>query len=445
MAKEQRVRRVSHKSITAVLSALLLLLCIEVSGQDSRVEDGVKAFQAGDFLTALEEFDQALEFQGELTGDNKTKAFYYRGLAKVFIYNNAVMNNDVQLLETFGDAYLEAYNDLMAALDADHGTWQKSIFDELESMQPGLTQFAFQYFGLAEEILQRGDINDALPVLEKAMAYASASVQVDDNYMARDVMGQIKLIYGETGSARSDFEHSISLYRQHKPDIPDFHQAYVYYRLAMTYLEDEPEPELAIDVVKSGEKFIRDEMKRWQNDIDRSSVEDPEEIEELASRAANDLAGYKYELFYKYPELLSEGIEAMQKSLAASPNDYDLLVAYARLLENADLKAALEQYNRAMAVDPGREVAWYNAGVLHYNRGRGYYEQAGREQDQEKYDLLASSAKEHFEKAWPLFEKALTINPENKNAIVAMKNLALLLNRPQEYEKYSEMESRMRD
>jgi Flp pilus assembly protein TadD len=75
---------------------------------------------------------------------------------------------------------------------------------------------------------------------------------------------------------------------------------------------------------------------------------------------------------------------------------------------------AIEQYKKAVEVDPDYFDAYYNLGVLFFNNGVKLSEQAGKEVDDKRYEAKKNASDEEFKKAIPYIESAYEVNEKAK-------------------------------
>ena len=127
------------------------------------------------------------------------------------------------------------------------------------------------------------------------------------------------------------------------------------------------------------------------------------------------------------PEEYDQALKRFEETVDESPANYKLLVTYASLLEHSDIDKAIETYILAINFDDGKELAYFNLGVIYYSRGKQFYEQAGAESDEDRYLELLAKAKKNFEISQPYFEKAMEINPDSEEAMLALKNIKIIL------------------
>lgn len=357
------------------------------------------------------------------------------------MYNNAVVKNDQSTLAAYPDAYLEAYNDLTEAQEIDDGTWEKRIKAEMNDLHPSLVQMALQYLNNA--IDQDRNKNEADYLFDRADEYSRAASGIKETYLVCDIRGQAQMNLGDYQAASKHFRESIELYNSDLPEEPDFLQAYVYYRLAditVTFMNGGKD---AMNVIKDGLTFLENEKSRFDEMSGRMADEVKEAMLQQYENGKNDLSKFELELYLKVPELKGEGLLAFSKAVESDPRNYELRVAYASLLEKVDAESAVGQYQIASELEPGNDLPWFNSGVVYYNRAREFYQKASVALNEEKYAFYMTEAEKYFKLAWPYFEKSLELNPGNKNAVTALKTLSQLLNKPADYEKYSNLERQM--
>ena len=98
--------------------------------------------------------------------------------------------------------------------------------------------------------------------------------------------------------------------------------------------------------------------------------------------------------------------------------------------EKQDL--ALADYKKAIELDPNNFDAQFNLGVYNYNRAADAYTKASK-MDLKTYQVLGkkyeSEGKKHFEASVPYFEKALQLQPEDRNTLVSLQKVYFRLGR----------------
>lgn len=84
---------------------------------------------------------------------------------------------------------------------------------------------------------------------------------------------------------------------------------------------------------------------------------------------------------------------------------------------------AIEAYQKAIELDPEYFNAYYNLGVLHYNKAVSIFDKAAEEPDNEKYEELRKAGMEQLEKSLPYMEKAHEIDPTELTTMETLKTL----------------------
>jgi len=425
--------------LNVIIVLLILISSNTLLGQNSRVISGISSFERKDFKSALQDFNAALEYPEELSATNLTKAYFYRSRTIIYQYNNAVLNNDEATLDALVDPYLSAYEDLRKARESDNGSWELLIKEEMLSLVPGLIHYGLFYLSISNDPQLPSE--RVISALENSRQHAEAVLKIQENYIAYDLSGQVLLKEGKKREAKLQFERAIYTYEGNIPEKPDFMQAYVYIRLASITREEQGGPNAALQYIDDGiSRLIRD-YSRWERIRADVSDEDREQMEQDYKIARNDLQNFRYDLFIKHPDLRAKAQMDLAEEVERNPYDYDIRVAYAGLFEDIDMEKAIQQYKEAIKIDSAKDLAYFNIGVLYFNKARDNYQQAGVVYDEDKYVLLMTTAESNFKEAIPWFEKSLQLDPSNLSAIIALKDISFLLNRKEDYERYREMES----
>lgn len=103
-----------------------------------------------------------------------------------------------------------------------------------------------------------------------------------------------------------------------------------------------------------------------------------------------------------------------------------LYFAKATLLDNlGNFDGAIENYMKAVELDPEYFDAVFNLGVIYFNRGVGILDEASKlpPKEIEKYDELIVKSNNEFKKSLPYMERALEISPDNIQTLESLRNL----------------------
>ncbi len=109
---------------------------------------------------------------------------------------------------------------------------------------------------------------------------------------------------------------------------------------------------------------------------------------------------------------------------------------------NQKFTLAEADYKKAIEIKPDYFDALYNLGALYNNNGVFIAKQADKITDNAKYQAENAKATDEFNKAMPVLEKALEINPKDKNTMYALKQIYA---RTQQMEKLKAINERIKN
>lgn len=147
---------------------------------------------------------------------------------------------------------------------------------------------------------------------------------------------------------------------------------------------------------------------------------------------------------------MNELIDKLKLAIEKEPGNVNLYATLGNVYDNlAQIEAkagntakskeyfdgAMKTYNDALAKDPKNFDANYSLGALFYNKGAGYTEQLNKLNDDysdagtKKYEAMKTEMNSVFGQALPYFQKAESINPNDKNTLIALKEILIRLNK----------------
>ncbi|MBK5283955.1 MAG: tetratricopeptide repeat protein, partial [Bacteroidia bacterium] len=94
-------------------------------------------------------------------------------------------------------------------------------------------------------------------------------------------------------------------------------------------------------------------------------------------------------------------------------------------------------YKRAIELKPDYADAYFNLGVMHFNRGAEMANAANMLKSQSEYEKAKLKFEDVFKAAKPYLEKSLELNPKDYNTLFTLKQLYV---RTGETEKYNAVE-----
>lgn len=133
----------------------------------------------------------------------------------------------------------------------------------------------------------------------------------------------------------------------------------------------------------------------------------------------------------------------LEKAIADNPEDKQLYFVRATLYEQGynDLAKAEENFRKALDIDPDYGDAVIGLGRIYYNQAANLQSEANAiTGNQAAYNEANKKAQDLFKKALPFFERAVQIEPENMQYLIALRGIYYNLSMD---DKYNEMEQRI--
>ena len=128
-----------------------------------------------------------------------------------------------------------------------------------------------------------------------------------------------------------------------------------------------------------------------------------------------------------------DAIAKITKTIAADPSNSNLYAVRGSMYDSqkkTDL--AVADYRKAIELDPKNFDAQFNLGVYNYNKAADAYTKASK-LDLKTYQVsgrkLEAEGKKYFEASVPYFEKALEVQPNDRNTLTSLKKVYFRLGR----------------
>jgi len=217
----------------------------------------------------------------------------------------------------------------------------------------------------------------------------------------------------------------------------DFLMGYTYYRSALGYKNYLKDLESTLQEIQRGQKNLYADYQRFS-----SSGQTDSELISQYDRARSDLKNFELDIYMNLPHKVSEAISAFVEHLKTDPNNYNMVVAYASLLEKTDTKRAEEAYKRAIVIDSYSEVANFNLGALYNNYAAQISKKVIEESDPIKANGLQGDALEYLHTALPYFETAFDAKA-NMHTVQALIQICSSLKMDDKHAYYKEKETQL--
>lgn len=363
----------------AFFLSLLMLVGIMASAQNNKRTSAYMYNQNGLLDQAKEAIDEAVVHEKTMVD---AKTWLYRGM----IYYNISSSQIPAYKELDPNAAEIAYESLIKAKELDvKGRYKDDIRKNLDNLAPvffnkgGINYNAGEYneaiddYAIAYDIAQQNDRLDTL----SAYNLGIASVFAEKPEMAIKYLSKcVEVNFSE-------------------PRI------YVFYNRALKQMGDTV---AALEIIKEGR------------------IKYPGEYGLLLEQ------GQTYLEMGQNDQLQATMLEAVEKD----PGNANLYAILGQTYDNSgDKENAIKYYNKAIEVGSDSPAvmsnAYYNIGAIYNNRAADLNQQAAElgmsAEEQKKYEELHDEVTVNLEKALPYFEKALELNPDDQNSIVALKGI----------------------
>ena len=128
-----------------------------------------------------------------------------------------------------------------------------------------------------------------------------------------------------------------------------------------------------------------------------------------------------------------EALEKLDRAIAADPTNSNLYAVKGSILDQDKRPAeAFAAYQKSVEIDPNNFDAEFNLGVYYYNKAADAYTKASK-LDLKTYQVsgkaLEADGKKNFEASLPYFEKALALQPDDRNTMQSLQKVYFRLGR----------------
>ncbi|RMG70440.1 MAG: hypothetical protein D6722_08670 [Bacteroidetes bacterium] len=381
-----------------LLLMLATLLSLPLAAQPSKVTSGVLDFQNGNVGEAIEKLEAALA-AGEENPDlfRKGKAKY---IAKAHYYLHAAyarVARDTSLKDLqaqYPDAALLAADHLDLALNHEYGKqWQTRATLDNASMNVWYSLYSggVDFFNEAN--------------YDRATAYFLGADKANPNhFLTTRMLGTAQLMQEDTAAAIASLEKALNLFKARYMDNEDEKAlealkatseyeedlgqiSYVAQQLAVIY-NAQGDPRKALDVLKVGEEI------------------DPNDP---------DMKRQELNIYNQNPELFEEAVSKFESAIAENPDDDQIKLAYASLLErNERAEDALAIYQEVYEKDPNNLLANYGLGASYINQAAEISQVKMATDNEEKIAEYDKQIIALLRQAYPYMKKLHELQPTER-------------------------------
>ena len=399
---------------TFLLSSLMLT---SLTGQNSKVSNAIQAFSQGNYQKAYELSGDALANIDILSGDYISAAYYYLAKSRIQVLRMAMETGDQEKLAGMHNALIESYYDYKSALENAGHQLQADIRADLAGLYNPILQTGLAALNTGNDASEPNDVRHA--ALKAAIGYLGAAKDISPTYLACDLLGQTYFALGDSAEAHVLFGESINKYKSKPPAQADFLMAYVFFRKAIIERYGQKNNTMTLSTLMDGQNLLNSEYSKHSANGTLTQQQRQD-----YNNGMIDLIGFELDIYLNDPVLIEEAIVRFQEVLLMYPEDYDIHVAYASLLEDIDLLLAIDAYETAISIDDSKELAYFNLGAVYNNLASEYYLKGLNHDDDAVADSLYNEANQCFRKAYTYMEEAYRLNPNSIQTIEALIQLA---------------------
>lgn len=128
--------------------------------------------------------------------------------------------------------------------------------------------------------------------------------------------------------------------------------------------------------------------------------------------------------YYITAQKVEDALKYLNIAKEKEPNNPSFYFAEGTLYEKLnDFEKAEAAYRKATEIDPNSFNAWYNLGVLYYNKAVKIFDAATNEKDDVKYNQLLEQGNEVLKQCIPFLEQAHKIDPKEETCAKTLRGL----------------------
>jgi tetratricopeptide (TPR) repeat protein len=144
--------------------------------------------------------------------------------------------------------------------------------------------------------------------------------------------------------------------------------------------------------------------------------------------------------YYLVSQQASEALDLLNIAKRDDPTNVSYIFAEGTLYDKmGKFEDAKNTYTHCLDIDPRFFNAYYNLGVLHYNKAVKMYEEMVNISDNQEYEKAKIVADDMFKAAIPYMEKAHEIDPTDKSSLETLRTLYLRLQMTEKYEEVNNL------
>jgi len=382
------------KNLLLVLLLLVGLGFNEASAQMGKVQSAITYLTEYHVTQDVKELVKAKEYIDIAEGHEKSmlesKTWYYKG--QIYAALSGLADNK----ELSEGASLAAYEAYQKSVDLEKSEKRKKhtkdAMNGLFLLSPSFYNEGYAFFKDQKYKEAYGNFAKVLEINEMAAKTSKdAGGSVDTN----------AVLAAAYAADKCDMKPEA---KKHYTQLMDmkYEDAAIFQSLARIY-RDEGDAAKADEILAKGREMFPDNSALIIDEINRLLAEGKDE----------------------------EAVAQMEEAIKLDPQNATLYFAMGAAFDKkGDAERAIENYQKSIDLKPEYFDANYNLGAVYYNQAAEKTKEASSLDlnDQANYDRLKGESDELFKKALPYFEKALALNGEDRNNLIALKEIYARLN-----------------
>ncbi len=403
------------------------------------VKDGIAAFEARNYDEAIRILSSEMEHPELLKPKDRANGWYYLGMVKQKLITEAMSLQDREAIKKYMGYDLDAYAHLQKALkEKQNEKFKEEIITDIES--------------LSYVLFNSGNMQYLIGANEEALQYYSAAQEIaeaygiQNDYQVYQYKAQTQLSIGDSTNALDNYKKAILRYNAQAPEIPDANIGYAFYSKAMIERYNLDDLDAALTSIQEGAALLDDELIRLKTVLSAGASNGQllvAQTEQFA-QVKDALERFELDIYKVSPDKYDEAVAKFQQAIKNNPNDPNLYIVYANLIEFKDIDGAFEAYKKSIELAPNSSVAHFNAGANRVNKGVEFARKSNEAIDFEEAAKWQEKIEEQFQIALPYLQKGHELDADNLYIIDALLQVTIQLGMMEEYQIYKEKQAALR-
>jgi len=371
------------------------IFSFEAFGQKGKITGGVISFQSQEFEKAISQIKEGLKERDLLKPADIAKGNTYLAMSYIQVYETQYKEKEAAEKEKKQYVAKMPFKELVEGAYNAVGEVEKND-DERKKYIKELQDGGY-YPVLANNFYKEGFISYKEKKYEEGKEMLSRAGQLFSKsgkaefYDVYRMMAMCQMELKDADGAIASLEKGIGIFKQAKANDKDEIAPIMYILLAGQYADKQNFDKAAAILDEGKTKFPKNQ----------------------------DITNQELNMYIKNPQMREKALTKFEDAYNKNPENNDILMLYAQLMEKKDVDKALELYKKALIKDSKNNTANYNVGAIYINKGVDFVNKANDAKAGED-EKLKEKAKEQFKLALPYLE---TSHAENASDLYTLQGL----------------------